>query len=149
MTEKEPQLFKDWSEYAKQRQVMASATLFKSHGWYLWKVGHAKLYGILLWHYETKKQTSFKYCKILKKEGYRRTHNYRMLKMITEKELLQKDGGGYYSIATSKIRTLERVISLIKKLDMIGNENEVKQKSENTALSGKTTKKNAKKRNAQ
>lgn len=148
MTEKEPQLFKIWSEYAKQRQVMASATVFKSHSWYQWKVGHAKLYGILLWHYEKKRQTSFKYSKTLKKEGYRRTHNYRLLKTITEKELLQKEGNGYYSIASSKIRTLEKVLLLIKELDMIGNDKEVERKSENTASSGMTTRKNAKKRNA-
>lgn len=126
MTEREPKLFKNWSGYMRQRQVMASAVIFKNHGWYKWQVGHAKLYGILLWHYEMKKQTRFKYSKTLKMQGYRRTHNYRLLKAILEKELLQKEGSGYYSFAVSEVKVIEKVLSLIKGLDMIGNETEVR-----------------------
>jgi hypothetical protein len=126
MTEREPQLFKNWSGYMRQRQAMASAVIFKNHGWYKWEVGHAKLYGILLWHYEMKKQTRFKYSKTLKMQGYRRTHNYRLLKAILEKELLQKEGSGYYSFAVSEVKVIEKVLSLIKGLDMIGNKKEVR-----------------------
>jgi hypothetical protein len=57
---REPRLFKGLDQYVRQRQVMASAVVFKAYGWHGWQIGHAKLYGILLWHYETKKQTSFK-----------------------------------------------------------------------------------------
>ena len=121
MTEREPKLFKNWSAYMRQRQVMASAVIFKNKEWYEWQVGHAKLYGILLWHYETKKQTSFKYSKTLKKQGYRRTHNYRLLKTIVEKKLLRKEGKGYYSFTLSQIQAIEKVLSLIKELDLIGN----------------------------
>ncbi len=60
MTEREPKLFKNWSAYLRQRQVMASAAIFKNQGWYQWQVGHAKLYGILLWQYEIKRQARFK-----------------------------------------------------------------------------------------
>ena len=84
MTGTEPRLFQNWSAYMRQRQVMASAVIFKNHDWYEWEIGHAKIYGILLWHYETKKHTKFKYSKTLKKQGYRRTHNYRLLKKIVE-----------------------------------------------------------------
>lgn len=123
--ERQPKLFKKCDEYTRQRQVMASAVIFKNHGWYKWQVGHAKLYGILLWYYEMKKQTTFKYSKTLKTQGYGRTHNYRLLRTIVEKELLQKEGNGYYSFTASKIRVIEKVLPLIKELDMIGNKKEV------------------------
>ena len=122
MTEREPILFKKWKDgYASQRQVMASIVIFKNYGWYKWQVGHAKLYGILLWHYEKKKQTTFKYSKTLKMQGYRRTHNYRLLREIVDNKLLKKEGNGYYSFAPSKIKVIGKVLSLIKALDMIGN----------------------------
>ncbi len=120
MIDREPGLFKGLNEYVKQRQVMASAVVFKAHDWQEWQIGHAKLYGILLWHYESKKQTSFKYGKILKKLGYRRTHNYRLLKAIVEKKILCKEGNGRYSLATSEIETIEKVLGLIKQLDNVG-----------------------------
>lgn len=120
MIDREPGLFKGLNEYVKQRQVMASAVVFKAHDWQEWRIGHAKLYGILLWHYESKKQTSFKYGKILKKLGYRRTHNYRLLKAIVERKILCKEGNGRYSLATSEIETIEKVLGLIKQLDNVG-----------------------------
>ena len=130
MTEREPKrepmLFKKWKNgYASQRQVMASAVIFKNQGWNKWQIGHAKLYGILLWHYEKEKQTTFKYSKTLKIQGYRRTHNYRLLRTILEEELLQKEGNGYYSFAPSKIKIIEKVLMIFKELDMIGNKKEV------------------------
>jgi len=124
MTEREPKLFKNWSEYMKQRQVMVSAVIFKNQGWYQWEVGHARIFGILVWYYETKKQTSFKYSKTLKKFGYRRTHNYRLLKRIVEEKLLQKEGNGYYNLNLSEIKVIDKILALIKQLDMIGNEEE-------------------------
>jgi hypothetical protein len=115
-------LFKTWSQYMKQRQIMASAVIFKAHGWYEWQVGHAKIFGILLWHYETGNQTSFKYSKTLKKDGYRRTHNYRLLKRIVEMNLLKKKGNGYYHLNLPEINVIDKVLSLIKELDMISKE---------------------------
>jgi hypothetical protein len=142
--EREPKIFKNWDPYVRQRQAMASAVIFKNHGWYEWEVGHANLYGILLWHYATKKQTSFKYSKVLERLGYRRTHNYRLLKAIVEKELLQREGNGHYSLALSGIQVIEKVLSLIKGLDIIGNEAGVNQKSQDTASSERIMRKNAK-----
>ncbi len=121
MTRKEPNLFKNWSAYMRQRQVMASAVIFKNHGWYQWEPGHAKLFGILLWHYEAKKQTRFKYSRLLKKQGYRRTHNYRLLRKILENKLLKREQNGYYSLPVSETKTIRKVLSLIKELDAIGN----------------------------
>lgn len=143
MAEREPRIFKNWDPYVRQRQAMASAVIFKNHGWYEWEEGHANLYGILLWHYETKKQTRFKYSKVLERLGYRRTHNYRLLKAIVEKELLQREGNGHYSLALSEIQMMEKVLSLIKKLDIIGNDTEVNQKSRDIASSETTIRKNA------
>ncbi len=147
MVKREPKLFQNWSQYMRQRQVMASAVMFKNHGWYGWEVGHAKLYGILLWHYETKKHARFKYSRTLRKQGYRRTHNYRLLSRIVENNLLRREGNGYYSFAPSEIQVVERVLSLIKELDKIGNEKEGEQKSASTASSEKTTRKSARTKN--
>lgn len=122
MAEREPKLFKNWSAYMRQRQTMASAVIFKTHGWYEWQLGHAKLYGILLWIYETEKHTKFKYSKTLKIYGYRRTHNYRLLRTIVRKKLLRKEGNGYYSFAHLDIQLIKKFLSMIKELDMIGNQ---------------------------
>lgn len=148
MIDREPRLFEGLDEYARQRQVMASAVVFKAYGWHGWQTGHAKLYGILLWHYETKKQTSFKYCKILKKLGYRRTHNYRLLKAIVENNLLVKEGNGRYCLTFSEMSVIEKILRVMKQLDVIKREAEVMQKSESTVSSEKTTNKNAKETNA-
>lgn len=121
MTEREPELFKDWCSYMKLRQVMASAVLFKDKGWMDWEMGHAKLFGILLWNYEIKNVKRFKYCKTLKKQGYRRTHNYRLLKGLVENGFLRKDGKGYYSLACENGESITRVLSLVKELDSIGS----------------------------
>jgi len=117
MAEREPELFKTWTAYMRQRQVMASAVLFKTHGWYEWEQGHAKLFGILLWHYQTKKTKRFKYSKLLKRQGYRRTHNYRLLKSLVEKSLLQRQGNGYYSICTADVQVIDNALAIIKELD--------------------------------
>lgn len=128
MVEREPGLFKTLDPYTRQRQVMASAVIFKMHGWREWQIGHAKLYGILLWHYENRKQISFKYNNVLHKAGYRRTHNYRLLKVIIEKEMLQRQGNGYYRFKNSDTRLINKVLSLIKALDTVEDEAEVKRK---------------------
>ena len=148
MIEREPGLFKTLDPYTRQRQVMASAVVFKAYGWYEWQPGHAKLFGTLLWHYETKKQTSFKYSKILKKLGYRRTHNYRLLKAIVENNLLVKKGNGRYCFTFSGMSVIEKILRVMKQLDVIKREAEVMQKSESTVSSEKTINKNAKQKTA-
>ena len=122
MTDKEPRLFKNWNNYMKLRQIMASAVIFNNHGWSGWQIGHAKLFGILLWEYETRKNTKFKYSSTLKKQGYRRTHNYRLLKAILENNLLQRDGDGYYTFTVWELKMIKRVMMVLKEMDMIGKE---------------------------
>jgi hypothetical protein len=119
MVEGEPKLFKNWDPYMKMRQVAASAVIFKHHGWLRWQMGHARLFGVLLWNYESRQSRRFKYSKILKKQGYKRTHNYRLLKDILENKILQKEGNGYYSFTAQESTTIRQVITVMKELDMI------------------------------
>ncbi len=99
---------------------MASAVLFKDQGWMDWELGHAKLFGIVLWNFETKKIKQFKYCHTLKRQGYGRTHNYRLLKELVGNNFLRKEGNGYYSLACQNIESIKKVLLLVKELDMIG-----------------------------
>ena len=117
MVEREPKLFRNWEPYMKARQVMASAILFGSHGWGDWKIGHAKLVGILLWDFETKKRWKFKYSTTLKMAGYQRTHNYRLLNKLVEKNLLQKEGDGYYSFGSKDLDLIKRLMVVMREMD--------------------------------
>ena len=117
MVEREPKLFRNWEPYMKARQVMASAILFRSHGWGDWKIGHAKLIGILLWNFETKKRWKFKYSTTLRTGGYRRTHNYRLLDKLVKNGLLQKEGNGYYSFAFRDLDSIKRLMVVMREMD--------------------------------
>lgn len=136
MVGSEPKLFKNWDSYMRLRQAMASAVIFKSHGWFQWQTGHAKLFGVLLWDYETRGRGKFKYSKTLKKQGYQRTHNYRLLREILENDLLQKEGNGYYSFTVPEIAMIRQVIAVMTQLDMISNKMPVRveRKSASTVL---------------
>jgi hypothetical protein len=122
MVEREPKLFRNWNNYMKLRQIMASALIFNNHGWFHWEIGHAKLFGILLWEYETKKKKKFKYSITFKKLGYRRTHNYRLLKGVIENNLLQRDGDGFYSFTLRELMMLKKIMMVLKGMDMISKE---------------------------
>lgn len=144
MKEREPGLFKSLNSYTRQRQVFASAVIFKAHGWCEWELGHAKLFGILLWQYEMKKQGKFKYSKTLKKEGYGRTHNYRLLKPLLSKTFLRKEGNGHYTLVPEDVRLIQEVSKILKQLDNIGKQAEVMQESVNTVSSERIMRKNVK-----
>jgi hypothetical protein len=135
MVEGQPKLFENWDPYMKARQVMASAAIFKNHGWYQWQSGHAKLFGVLLWDYETKRKRKFKYSKTLRKQGYCRTHNYRLLKDIIRNNLLEKEGKGHYSFTLPELEVIRRVVARIREIDTIGSKKMPagkEQKSEST-----------------
>jgi len=121
MVEREPELFKKWDPYIKIRQIMGSAVFFENHGWKEWKIGHAKLFGIFLRDFETKKKFKFKYSVDLKKRGYRRTHNYRLLHELVRKYVLKKEGNGYYSLDLKEFDILKRVVLGLRGMDAIGN----------------------------
>ena len=137
MVEREPEIFKNWDPYMKVRQIMGSAVIFKNHGWTDWQGGHAKLFGILLRDFETKKRWKFKYNTDLKKRGYRRTHNYRLLHKLIKNNLLQKEGNGYYSFNLNQLKLIKGVVLALREMDGFGNGNaptKVVEKSESIAL---------------
>ncbi len=117
----EPKLFRNWEPYMKTRQVAASGAIFMHHGWFDWQMGHARLFGVLLWDHERRGTRRFKYNRILKKHGYRRTHNYRLLSAMIEKRVLRKDGNGYYSFG-SNVKLIKEVLAAVKELDRISRE---------------------------
>lgn len=117
MKKGEPRIFQNWSEYTKQRQIMIAAALFRANDWDDWEEGHAKLFSIFLWLYEGKKQIRFKYSKTLKKSGYSRTHNYRLLNMIVKQDMLAKEGNGNYRIPEENTRLINKAMVIIKNLD--------------------------------
>ena len=136
MVSGEPKLFKAWDPYTKERQVIASAIIFNNRGWTNWQGGHAKLFGTLLWEYETKNRCKFKYSQTLKKQGYARTHNYRLLKALIEHDLLKKEGSGYYSFPFRTLRMIREIVLLLKEMDAMSKEEiqiGVEQKSQDTA----------------
>ena len=61
---------------------------------------------------------------------------------LDKNNLLKKDGNGYYRFALSEIQVIQKVLSLMKELDMIGNETGVEQKSPNIASSERTIRRN-------
>jgi hypothetical protein len=124
MTRVKPQLFERLDVYTRIREMRASTMVFENYGWYKYEEGHTKLFGTLLWHYEGYKQTRFKYSKVLKKLGYQRTHNYRLLKLMVEKGILKKEGGGYYGFTLSVIQLIEKVLCSIRQQDMMRNKKE-------------------------
>ena len=67
MTADEPSIFQNLSPYMRAKLMMASAIVFRRSNWKHWTYGHEKLLGVILWHYETKKEKEFKYNKLLKK----------------------------------------------------------------------------------
>ncbi len=135
MVEKEPELFRNFEPYMKARQVAASGAIFINHGWFNWQMGHARLFGVLLWDYERNGKRKFKYNKTLKKHGYRRTHNYRLLSAMVENKVLKKHGNGYYSFISDTV-LLKKVMTAVRELDTIGKiktPDEAEPKSEDTA----------------
>jgi len=120
MVEGEPKIFGNWEPYVKTRQVVAAGVVFINHGWFKWQMGHARLFGVLLWDYERRGCRKFKYNKTLKKHGYCRTHNYRLLSTMIENKVLKKDGNGYYCF-TSDAALIKKVLTAVRELDRIGS----------------------------
>ena len=122
MINREPMLFRDWHAYNTQRQIMAAAIVLKSSGWQSWSLGHAKLLSVLLWDYECRKVNHFKYCHTLKKNAYRRTHNYRLLNGLSRNGVLIKQGTGCYRLSPDGIKAADKAIAFITQADHICNE---------------------------
>ena len=121
MVDRDPILFRGWNAYMKHRQIMVSSIVLKSSGWTDWNTSHAKLLAVLLWDYEGRKVNGFRYNEILKKKGYQRTHNYRLLNELVKKAVLIRDEKGLYSIRDESLEIAEQAFAFMKGADNIGN----------------------------
>jgi hypothetical protein len=129
MTLDEPSIFQELHPYTRARLMLASAVLFRKSNWDDWSYGHEKLLGIILWNYETKKQSTFKYSKLLKRHAYGRTQNYKLLKGITERNILVKQGNGNYSFSEKYRALIDAAFQQIRILDQISKPEEVRPES--------------------
>jgi len=117
MTADEPEIFKNMTPYMRTRLMMASAILFRLSDWKEFSYGHEKLLGVVLWQYENKKEIRFKYNKLFKKQAYGRTQNYVLLKPIVEKNILFKEGNGYYRFPEKYHPLLGKILEILKLAD--------------------------------
>lgn len=98
---------------------MAAAIIFRNSGLKSWTYGHEKLMGIVLWNYEETKETRFKYNKLFKRHAFGRTHNYTLLKKITDEKILVKEGNGFYAFEKKYHNLIEQIFNGIRILDRI------------------------------
>lgn len=124
MTADEPTIFENLSSYTRARLMMASAVVFRKSDWDKWTYGHEKLLGVILWHYESKKEKRFKYSKLLKRYAYGRTQNYKLLKGILDRHILVKQGNGYYTFPEKYHTLIEQVFNSLKTIDKLGSQKE-------------------------
>ena len=121
MTADEPSIFENLTPYMRTRLMMASVVIFRKSQMPNWSHGHEKLVGVVLWHYENRKEKRFKYSKLLKRYAYGRTQNYKLLRPIVEQKILVSQGNGYYSFAPEYENLLDRILSEMKSIDRLGN----------------------------
>jgi hypothetical protein len=124
MTADEPSIFENLNQYMKTRLMMVSAVVFRRSSWDEWTYGHEKLLGVILWHYEAKKENRFKYSKVLKRYAYGRTQNYKLLKGILDQNILVKQGNGYYTFPEEYKSLIDKALEVLKTVDRLGNPKE-------------------------
>jgi hypothetical protein len=127
MVDRDPILFREWNAYMKHRQIMVSSIVLKSFGWADWNTSHAKLLGVLLWEYEGSKANEFRYNKLLRRHGYRRTHNYKLLNDLLKSSVLRRSGRGTYFLDAKSLEVAERAIAFMKQADHICHESPERQ----------------------
>ena len=120
----EPQIFRNWSGYLKNRQAMSSSVVFNRINWQNWTTAHANLFGIILWHYQTTNSLKFKYSKLMKKNGYSRTHNYRLMKALLDKSFILREGNGHYTINPDYSVLIDKMSQVMKQLDFVSTQAE-------------------------
>ena len=114
MSLKEPAIFQTWKPFLRIRQMMLAAAFFKRIGWYDFSYGHAKMFGIILWHYEGTKDPSFKYSAFIRKNAYGKTQNYALLKNLIEKDIIQRKRNGSYQICEEHEKLAIEILSLAR-----------------------------------
>ena len=122
MTTDQPSIFENLSPYMRTRLMLASAIIFRQSKWSDWTHGHAKLIGVVLWNYEKTRDNRFKYSKLLKRYAYGRTQNYFLLKPIVERQILIKQGNGYYTFRDDYQSLIEEIMETLKIIDQLGNQ---------------------------
>lgn len=120
MTADEPSIFENLNSYMRARLMIASAIIFRKSNWQNWTYGHEKLLGVVLWHYETKKERRFKYSKLLKRYAYGRTQNYKLLREILGRKILVSQGNGCYEFSPKYHDLIDKIFSELGEIDRIG-----------------------------
>jgi hypothetical protein len=114
MSLNEPSIFQSWKPFLRIRQMAIAAAFFRAIGWEDFYYGHAKIFGIILWHYEGTKDSSFKYSRLLRKHGYGKTQNYALLRDLVSKRILRRRYNGAYVISDEYLGLVDSVISSAK-----------------------------------
>jgi hypothetical protein len=117
MSFKEPGMYEGWEPYLRIRQMMIASIIFRNIGWKDFDYGHAKIFGIILWHYECTKNLNFKYCQLLRREGYGKTQNYALLKDLLDKGVLERKKNGLYEIYDKHICRINTILESFKSLN--------------------------------
>jgi hypothetical protein len=116
MSFKEPSMYKGWEPFLRIRQMMIASIIFRNIGWKGFDYGHAKIFGIILWHYECTKNPNFRYCELLRREGYGKTQNYTLLKDLLDRGILERQKNGLYEICKDHCCKIENIVASVKNL---------------------------------
>jgi hypothetical protein len=133
MTADEPSIFDDLNSYMKARLMIASAIIFRRSNWKDWTYGHEKLLGVIIWHYEYKREKTFKYSKVLRRYAYGRAQNYKLLRGILERNILINEGNGYYTFGREYQEVFDKILDILKAIDKLGTPKEDEEKSRDSA----------------
>jgi hypothetical protein len=114
MSLKEPAIFQTWKPFLRIRQMVIAAAFFKAIGWENFNYGHAKIFGIILWHYEGTKDLSFNYSVLLRKNAYGKTQNYALLKILIEKDIIERKRNGSYQICEEHEKLAIEILTLAR-----------------------------------
>jgi hypothetical protein len=117
MAHGDPLAFCGWTNYMRHRQVMLAAIALTRSGWEEWEQGHAQLLAVFLWEYEGRRLNSFRYAEFLKKNAYRRSHNYRLLQDLLGSGILRKEGRGVYRLSDEILVVVDRAILVLREAD--------------------------------
>jgi hypothetical protein len=114
MSFKEPSMYKGWEPYLRIRQMMIASLVFKNVGWDNFNYGHAKIFGIIIWHYECTKKSNFRYCELLRREGYGKTQNYFLIKDLLDKRIIERQSNGNYKICDKHTCGINMILESFK-----------------------------------
>ncbi len=91
--------------------MMIAGAIFRRLGWDDFSYGHAKIFGIILWHYEATKKYVFKYSRLLRRHGYGKTQNYKLIKDLIDRKIIRRRLFGEYEIRQENSRIIDDAIA--------------------------------------